>query len=211
VRTPMSNPGHCLYCGIVDEDKALLLAKALLAPDMFSGWGVRTLAASHPAYHPLGYHVGTVWPHDNAMIAAGLHRYGFYEDFTAIWDGLLDAATRLTANRLPELFAGYSRDEIEMPVPYPAAGRPQAWAAGSMPYLLISGLGLSPDGLERRLRVLRPALPDSVGSVELRGLRVAGAGIDLCFERSGDELALVDARVEGDVEVVYEPGAIKED
>jgi glycogen debranching enzyme len=203
-----SNQGHLLWAGALTGEDARGVRDVLMSPDLFSGWGVRTLAASHPAYNPLGYHVGTVWPHDNAMIAAGLRRYGFDEDFAAIFDGLLEAASRLPGIRLPELFAGYPRSEIEMPVPCPVACRPQAWAAGSIPYLLASGLGLCPDGLERRLRVVRPSLPDCLGRVELTGLRVAGATIDLRFERSGGELALADARVDGDVDVVFEPGAL---
>ena len=203
-----SNQGHLLWAEALSGEDARRVRDLLMSPDLFSGWGVRTLAASHPAYNPLGYHVGTVWPHDNAMIAAGLHRYGFDEDFAAIFDGLLEAASQLPGDRLPELFAGYSRDEIEVPVPYPVACRPQAWAAGSIPYLLASGLGLWPEGLERRLRVVRPSLPDCIGRVELTGLRVAGATIDLRFERSGAEVALADAHVDGDVDVVVEPGAI---
>jgi glycogen debranching enzyme len=205
-----SNQGHLLWAGALSAEQARRVRDLLMRPDLFSGWGVRTLAASHVAYNPLGYHVGTVWPHDNAMIAAGLHRYGFAEDFAAIFDGLLEAASQLPGNRLPELFAGYPRDELDVPVPYPVACRPQAWAAGSIPYLLASGLGLCPEGLERRLRVVRPALPNCLGRVELTGLRVAGATIDLRFERSGGEVALVDAHVDGDVDVVVEPEAVKD-
>ena len=138
--------------------------------------------------------------------AAGLRRYGFDEDFTEVFEALLEAASHAEAYRLPELFAGFSRTQFETPVPYPVACHPQAWAAGAIPYLLTSGLGLRPDGLERRLRVRRPSLPRWVDRVEVEGLRVADARVDLLFERAatGDHVALTDARIEGEVEVVLE-------
>jgi len=172
---------------------------------MFSGWGVRTLGEGHPSYNPVGYHVGSVWPHDNAMIAVGLRRYGFDEEFTRVLDGLLEAASRFDRYRLPELFAGFSRSELETPVPYPVACRPQAWAAGAVPYLLVSGLGLCPDGFERRLRDVRPLLPSWLERVEISGLALAGATVDLRFERAGDGVTLADFRAQGDLDVVVEP------
>ena len=140
------------------------------------------------------------------MAAAGLRRYGFDEDFTEVFEALLEAASHAEAYRLPELFAGFSRTQFETPVPYPVACHPQAWAAAAIPYLLTSGLGLRPDGLERRLRVRRPSLPRWVDRVEVEGLRVADARVDLLFERAaaGDHVALTDARIQGDLEVVLE-------
>ena len=205
-----SNQGHLLWAGALSEPDARRVRDTLMGADLFSGWGVRTLAQSHPAYDPLGYHTGTVWPHDNALIAAGLRRYGFDEAFTAIFDGLLEAASRFGDHRLPELFGGFPRSETESPVTYPVACRPQAWAAGSIPYLLVSALGLCPDGPARRLRVVRPVLPARLGRVELAGLRVAGGSVDLRFERSGGRVVLADARTVGDVEVVFEPDEISE-
>jgi glycogen debranching enzyme len=143
-----------------------------------------------------------VWPHDSALIAFGLRRYGFDKDFTRIFEGLLEAASRFNDYRLPELFAGLDRAEFDEPVPYPVACQPQAWAAGSIPYLLMSGLGLSPDALDRRLRVIRPSLPRWLERVEVTGLRIGGSRVDLEFERAGDHVTLADARVEGDLEVV---------
>jgi glycogen debranching enzyme len=143
-----------------------------------------------------------VWPHDSALIAFGLRRYGFDEDFTRIFEGLLEAASRFNDYRLPELFAGLGRAEFDEPVPYPVACQPQAWAAGSIPYLLMSGLGLSPDALDRRLRVIRPSLPRWLERVEVTGLRIGGSRVDLEFQRAGDHVTLADARVEGDLEVV---------
>ena len=165
---------------------------------------MRTLAESHPAYNPVGYHTGSVWPHDSAMIAFGLRRYGFDEDFNLIFEGLLEAASRFNDYRLPELFGGFARAEFDEPVPYPVACQPQAWAAGSIPYLLKWGLGLSPDAMEKRLRVVRPSLPRWLQRVDVTGLEIAGAKIDLRFERAGDQVTLADAHIEGDVEVVLE-------
>jgi glycogen debranching enzyme len=172
-----------------------------MSRELFSGWGVRTLGDSHPAYDPLGYHTGSVWPHDSALIAAGLRRYGFDEDFGLVFEGLLEAASRLPDHRLPELFAGYPRDESPQPVPYPVACRPQAWAAGAIPYLLTSGLGLDPDALSGTLRIVRPSLPPWVDRLELTGLRLGSARIELRFERSGGEVELAGKTVEGDAEV----------
>jgi glycogen debranching enzyme len=147
-----------------------------------------------------------VWPHDTALAAFGLRKYGFDEDFTLIFEALLEAAANAEAYRLPELYAGFGRTEFDTPVPYPVACQPQAWAAGAIPYLISGGLGLVPDALDRRLRVRRPSLPRWLSRVEVRGLRIAGARVDLLFERTGagEQVALVDARIEGDVEVVLE-------
>ena len=130
--------GHCLWFGIVDEDKAPLVAERLMSPEMFSGWGVRTLATDMGAYNPASYHNGSVWPHDNAIIAAGLLRYGFVEEAQRIATALLEAA-EYSDGRLPELFCGFSRDQFAEPVPYPTACSPQAWAA-TTPILLVTSL-----------------------------------------------------------------------
>ena len=196
-----SNQGHLLWSGAVDDARASAVRDVVMGPELFTGWGVRTLGESHPAYDPLGYHTGSVWPHDTALIAAGLRRYGFDEDFGLLFEGLLEAASRFTEHRLPELFAGLSRAESPEPVPYPVACRPQAWAAGSLPYLLTSGLGLEPDALNNRLRIVRPSLPPWVERLQVTGLRLGSALIDLSFERSDGVVALLDKRVEGDAEV----------
>ena len=151
-----SNQGHLLWANAVSDERARAIRDVLMSDDMFTGWGVRTLASSHPAYNPVGYHTGSVWPHDSALIAFGLRRYGFDEDFTLIFEGLLEAASRFGDYRLPELFAGFPREEFDEPVPYPVACQPQAWAAGSIPFLLKWGLGLSPDALDKRLAIVRP-------------------------------------------------------
>ena len=199
-----SNQGHLLWAAGVNDERARCIRDVLMSDDMFTGWGVRTLAQSHPAYNPVGYHTGSVWPHDSALIAFGLRRYGFDEDFTLIFEGLLEAASRFDDYRLPELFAGFPRAEFDEPVPYPVACQPQAWAAGSIPFLLKWGLGLSPDALNRRLRIVRPSLPRWLNRVEVSGLELGGARIDLRFERAGEQVTLADARIEGDAEVVLE-------
>ncbi|HYI20155.1 MAG TPA: glycogen debranching N-terminal domain-containing protein [Solirubrobacteraceae bacterium] len=201
-----SNQGHLLWGLAVAPERAAAIRDSLMDGAMFSGWGIRTLADGEAGYNPVGYHLGTVWPHDTAMIAFGLRKYGFDEDFTAIFEALLEAAANSDAYRLPELYAGFGRTEFETPVPYPVACQPQAWAAGAIPYLVAGGLGLVPDALEKRLRVRRPSLPHWLSRVEVRNLRIAGATVDLLFERTGigDQVALVDARIDGDVEVVLE-------
>jgi len=199
-----SNQGHLLWSNAVDDERARSIRDVLMSNDMFTGWGIRTLAESHPAYNPVGYHTGSVWPHDSALVAFGLRRYGFDEDFTLIFEGLLEAASRFDDYRLPELFAGFTRAEFDEPVPYPVACQPQAWAAGSIPLLLKWGLGLSPDALAKRLRVVRPSLPRWLERVDVTGLQVGNARIDLSFERAGEHVTLADAHIDGDVEVVLE-------
>jgi len=201
-----SNQGHLLWAVALPQQRAQAVRDALMSDAMFSGWGIRTLAEGEAGYNPVGYHLGTVWPHDTAMIAFGLRKYGFDDDFARIFEALLEAASNAEAYRLPELFAGFSRMEFETPVPYPVACQPQAWAAGAIPYLVTGGLGLVPDALEGRLRVRRPSLPGWLNRVEVQGLRIAGASVDLLFERAGagEQVALTDARIDGEVEVVLE-------
>ena len=163
---------------------------------MFSGWGIRTLAATETGYNPVGYHLGTVWPHDTAIIASGCASTASTRTSRRIFEALLEAAAAAESYRLPELFAGFGRAEFETPVPYPVACQPQAWAAGAIPYLVTGALGLVPDALARRLRVRRPSLPHWLNRVEVRNLRLAGSRIDLLFERAGagEQVALTDAR-----------------
>jgi glycogen debranching enzyme len=198
-----SNQGHLLWAGAVPPERARPVRDALMSEPMFSGWGIRTLGRGETGFNPVGYHLGTVWPHDTALAAVGLRRYGFDDDFLACFEGLLEAASRADAYRLPELFAGFSRTQFETPVPYPVACHPQAWAAGAIPYLLTTGLGLEPDALEHRLRVHRPSLPGWINRLEIESLRVGSGQIDLLFERTAHgAVALTDARIAGDVEVV---------
>jgi glycogen debranching enzyme len=199
-----SNQGHLLWAGAVPPDRAGSVRDLLVAEHMFSGWGVRTLSERNPAFDPLGYHTGSVWPHDTAMFACGMRRYGFDEDFLRVFDALLEAASRFDDYRLPELFGGFARRPGEGPVPYPVACRPQAWAAGSIPWLLAACLGLEPDALHGRLRVVRPLLPGWVGRLSLEGMRVGSARVDLRFERAGAQVVLADAHIDGDMQIVLD-------
>jgi glycogen debranching enzyme len=184
VRSVTSNPAHCLYCGIVDDEKARLVGERLMAPDMFSGWGIRTLSSLSPAYNPMSYHNGSVWPHDNAIAAAGLKRYGFDAATSRIAAALFDVASGARDSRLPELFCGFRRSESRAIVAYPVACIPQAWAAAA-PFMLVQSLlGISAHAPENRLIVDRPRLPDWLGSVELRDIRVGEARVSLAFNYS---------------------------
>jgi glycogen debranching enzyme len=204
VRTVMSNPGHGLYCGIVDDDKAALLAKRLLAPDMFSGWGIRTMSKSAAAYNPMSYHNGSVWPHDNALIAAGLKRYGFARSTNRVATALFDAAIEADYLRLPELFCGFTRRTPNRPVSYPVACSPQAWAAGS-PFLMLQAmLGISARAHENLLTVNKPHLPTWLNTVEVRNLSVGSSRISLVFRREGEITSFSLLNREGDVRVVME-------
>ncbi len=136
VNSISSNPGHCLWSGLIAEDKASKVVERLLAPDMFSGWGVRTLSSDMARYNPLSYHNGSIWPHDNSMIAAGMARYGFKKEAHTVAYAMLDAASQFPNSSLPELFAGYPRRTYSFPVPYPSANAPQAWACGAIIYFL---------------------------------------------------------------------------
>ena len=170
VRTVTSNPGHLLWSGIVDDDKAAAVAGKLLGPELFSGWGVRTLASGQGAFNPLEYHNGTVWPHDNALIVAGLAGYGRWEEASRIARAILEAAPAFDY-RLPEVFAGYPRSEASVPVAYPNACSPQAWAAGTPLLLLRILLDLQP-GSERA--ETDPARPQPVGRISVHNLPAAG-------------------------------------
>ena len=168
-----SNIGHCLWTGIVDEDKAEAVADRLLAPAMFTGWGVRTLASDMGAYNPASYHNGSVWPHDNALIAAGLMRYGFVEHAQRIAVGLLDAADRF-GGRLPELFCGFGRDEYpEGPVAYPTSCSPQAWAT-TTPLMLLRTLLRYDPCLPHGTVWLAPAMPPGFGRVRVDNVPLGG-------------------------------------
>ncbi|MDQ4075489.1 MAG: amylo-alpha-1,6-glucosidase, partial [Chloroflexota bacterium] len=170
-----SNPGHALWSGIADPDKARRTVEALMADDMYSGWGVRTLSTKERRYNPIGYHLGTVWPHDNSFIAAGFRRYGFDDAALRIFMGTLEATMYFDGYHLPELFAGFPREDYHVPVRYPVANHPQAWGAGTVPYLLETMLGLVPEAFEHCLRIVHPILPHFIDRVEVHRLQVGQA------------------------------------
>jgi glycogen debranching enzyme len=179
-----SNPGHCLYSGIVPKERAERVVARLLAPDMNSGWGIRTLSALHPSYNPYTYQLGAVWPHDNAIIAAGCKRYGFADAVGHIARDISGAASHFLLNQVPELYAGIPRDGTAFPVQYRGANVPQAWAAGSAFMLLQALLGIEPDAPRGVLHV-DPVLPDWLPDVTLYGLRLGKRTFDLSFWRDG--------------------------
>ena len=188
VEVVASNCGQVLWSGIASPEHARAVARRLMQDDMFSGWGIRTLSSREQRYNPLSYQLGSVWPHDNALILAGFRRYGCDREAQRVFAALHDAAGGLRAHRLPELYAGLERDPDEThPVRYPVACSPQAWAAAAMPYALVSLLGLEPDALEQRLRIIDPKLPARVNRLSLTRLRVGEGVVDLSFVRSSDD------------------------
>jgi glycogen debranching enzyme len=182
IRSVASNPGHLLQSGIVPPERAELVVRRLMAPDMWSGWGVRTLSSDHPAYNPFSYQTGSVWPHDNATIAGGFRRYGFAAEAAQVAKGIFDSAERLVGQRLPELFSGLPRVPASFPVPYLGANVPQAWAAGSVFRFvaILCGLHATTDADGQRLYV-NPALPDWMPEITIKNLRVGGGALDVHF------------------------------
>jgi glycogen debranching enzyme len=180
-----SNAGHALWAGLATRERARHVVSKMLADDLFSGWGIRTIGRESPRYNPLGYHLGTVWPHDNAIAAFGFKMYGFEEELNEVATALFEAALTFPYYRLPELFGGQPRTTHGTPVPYPVACRPQAWAAGAFPMLLQAMLGLRADAGRKLLEIVRPRLPYWLERVHVRGLRVGRAQVDLLFQRRG--------------------------
>ena len=181
-----SNMGHCLWSGIMDEDKAPQVAARLMSPEMFSGWGVRTLATDMGAYNPVSYHNGSVWPHDNALIVAGLMRYGFIKEAQQLSSALMEAA-QFTDNRLPELFCGFSRSECPEPLPYPTACSPQAWASAT-PVMLVRSLLRYEAHVSRGALWMDPVLPKTWGNLHTTNLPVGGSRITI--DVSGSHVAV---------------------
>ncbi len=181
-----SNPGHCLYSGIVPKERAGRVVARLMAPDMNSGWGIRTLSSQHVSYNPYTYQLGSVWPHDNAIIAAGCKRYGFHAEAAHIARDISGAASHFLLNQVPELYAGIPRDGTAFPVQYRGANVPQAWAAGSAFMLLHTLLGIEHDAPGGVLHV-DPMLPEWLPDVTLYGLRLGQQEFDIGFWREGSE------------------------
>ena len=201
-RVRASNAGHCLFTEIASPDKAQLVAHTLLSGDFFTGWGVRTVGSEEVRYNPLSYHNGSVWPHDNAIIAAGMARYGLRELAGKILMGLLDASSAVDLHRLPELFCGLDRREGEGPTLYPVACSPQAWAAGAVFMLLQACLGLSLDGREKRLIFDRPYLPEGIPQLWIKNLRFDHARTDLFLDRHAGTVRVEVVERQGDMKVV---------
>ncbi len=181
-----SNPGHCLFTDILDDDKAHIVADRLMTEDFWSGWGIRTLHMNNPAYNPISYHNGSVWPHDNSIIAHGLRRIGRTKDVHQIMHALHVVAEKQTDYRLPELFCGFGDDDTDNPIDYPVSCSPQAWAAGSLFQLLSACLNIKPDAVNNTLRIVEPSLPEWLGKVVLRNVHCGNASVDLAFSSRGN-------------------------
>ena len=182
-RVRTSNAGHCLFAGIATDEHAPRVAATLMDDSSFSGWGIRTVATTEARYNPMSYHNGSVWPHDNALIAAGFARYGLTESAIAVLAGLLDASIFFDLHRLPELFCGFPRRPGESPTLYPVACAPQAWASGAVLLLLEACLGLSVVAPEQRLVFSKPLLPGFLRQVSIRDVRVGEARVNLLLTR----------------------------
>lgn len=206
-RVRTSNAGHCLYAGIASSDRARLVAETLLAPDSFSGWGVRTVAAGQARYNPLSYHNGSIWPHDNSIIASGLARYECKDKTGRILLGLLDASRWADLGRLPELFCGLERRSGKGPTLYPVACSPQAWAAGAVLLIVQACLGVSIQAASNRVLFDRPYLPKGIPQLWIKDLRTNRGSVDLFLERRNDAVRVEVTKQEGEIEVVATPPA----
>jgi glycogen debranching enzyme len=201
-RVISSNPGHCLWTGIVAPARAETVAKRLMSEDMFTGWGIRTLSARESLYNPMSYHNGSVWPHDSAIAAIGMRTYGFTEPFLRVATGLFHAVLEIEDMRMPELFCGFNRLAGYGPTRYPVACSPQAWAAGVVFQLLRGILALVPDATENRLTLNRPALPAWLSWIRVHGLRLRDSSVDLIVSRSRESAAVELLGRRGDAEVL---------
>jgi glycogen debranching enzyme len=201
-RVAASNAGHCLFTGIANRARAPLVAAALMSDQSFGGWGVRTVAAGAARYNPMSYHNGSVWPHDNAIVAAGLAKYGFTGDAARITNAMFDLSQAVDLNRLPELICGFHRRAGDSPTLYPVACAPQAWAAGAVYLLVQACLGLQVQAMPARVSFSRAALPESIESLQILNLSVASATVDLHLTRHADDVSVTVVRRKGTVEIV---------
>jgi glycogen debranching enzyme len=199
VRT--SNAGHALTTGIARPDRARRVADGLMQTQFFSGWGVRTVASGEARYNPMSYHNGSIWPHDNALIAQGLARYGRKSGITAIFDGLVRATSYMEHRRTPELYCGFRRRLGRGPTLYPAACSPQAWAAGAPFAMLQAMLGLEFDHRGRRVLLVNPTLPASAGRVVVRNVILGDASVDFALWQDGDAISMQVLRTKGDLQI----------
>jgi glycogen debranching enzyme len=199
VRT--SNAGQCLFSGIASPDRARRVAEHLTGDRFYSGWGIRTVANSEARYNPMSYHNGSIWPHDNALIASGFSRYRSTELAARVLTGMFEVAREYEWSRLPELFCGFARRQGKGPTSYPVACSPQAWSAGAVFLLLQSAVGLSVAAMKNRITFVRPVLPRFLTQVRIERLAVGNSSVDLMLFRSGDGVAVTVERRRGDVDV----------
>jgi glycogen debranching enzyme len=201
-RVVTSNAGHCLFAGIASDEHARRVVQTLTTEASFSGWGIRTVARGARGYNPMSYHNGSVWPHDNAIIAAGFARYGYKQEALKVLTGLFDAALFVELYRLPELICGFTRRPGEAPTLYPVACSPQAWAAGAVFLCLQACLGLEIRCPEPVVTFSSPVLPGFVHTPNIGGLRVGAASVDLTLTRHTDDIGISVQRRDGRVRVV---------
>ncbi len=202
-RVRSSNAGHALFCNIASKERAARSADTLLSEVMYSGWGIRTIAAGEARYNPMSYHNGSVWPHDNAIIAHGLSLYGFQSKAVEVLSGLYEASLHVELHQLPELFCGFhKRAGSGGPTLYPVACSPQAWAAGSVFLLFQAALGVSIHAAEHAVRFSNPTLPPNLDGMTIHGLKVADASVDILIARHRAGFAVEVLRREGDLEIV---------
>jgi glycogen debranching enzyme len=201
-RVRTSNAGHALFTGIALEERARSVVETLMTPTSFSGWGIRTLASTEVRYNPMSYHNGSVWPHDNAMIAAGFARYGYRQQASVILEGMFSAAVHADLRRLPELFCGFPRKRSQSPTSYPVACSPQAWAAVTPLSLIRSCLGVDFDPAAKQVLFDHPVLPLFVNEVVLRKLAIGPLTVDAAFRRGEGGVGVNVLAREGDVRVI---------
>ncbi len=196
-----SNAGQLLFSGMIREDRARKVAADLMRPHFFTGWGIRTIAHGEVRYNPMSYHDGSIWPHDNALIALGLARYGLKHAVEQVFRGLFDAASYMDLRRLPELFCGFRREKSRGPTLYPVACAPQAWASATPFTLLEAALGLEFDIPRSEIRLRNPRLPAFLDEVILRDLHLGPSSVDLRIRRHGEDVAMEVMRRRGQIQV----------
>ena len=202
VQSVATNAAHGLWGGLIDPVRARTLIERLMGEDMYSGWGLRTLSSENPRFNPIGYHVGTVWPHDNSIAAMGFKMYGAEDALNRVATGLFEASLSFPYYRLPELFGGDRRSPHGPPVPYPVACRPQSWAAGAFPMLTQAVLGLRPDAAANTLHIVNPVLPPWLDAVRVTNLRIGSGAVTLVYHREGGETLVDVEEASGGVSVV---------
>jgi glycogen debranching enzyme len=200
-RVRASNAGHCLFAGIASEERARRVAATLTDESSFSGWGVRTVASTEARYNPMSYHDGSIWPHDNALMAAGFTRYGLKDEAARILAGLFDASIFFDLHRLPELFCGFHRRPGESPTLYPVSCSPQTWASAAVFLALQACLGLEVQGWQRKVVFSDPLLPEFLPEIRIKGLRVGEASVDLLLTRHASDVGVNILRRQGRVGV----------
>jgi glycogen debranching enzyme len=185
-RVVSSNAGHCLFAGIASQERAERVAQTLLAAESYSGWGIRTISSAESRFNPMAYHNGSVWPHDNAIIAYGMAKYGLTQQANRVFSGMFEAAMYFDLHRMPELFCGLSKEAGEGPVLYPVACAPQAWSAASMFLLFQACLGIQVDGIRKQVTLVRPTLPDFLNEVSIINLQAGDSSLDIDVMRQRD-------------------------